>query len=49
MQLSMVAILVKWNKPPPGWYKLNTDWSIFRQPRESWGRWLDQGQLEELV
>lgn len=25
MQQSKVAIPVKWNKPPPGWYKLSTD------------------------
>ena len=33
----MVAIPVKWNKPPPGWYKLNTDGASLGNPGRARG------------
>lgn len=49
MQRSKVAIPVKWNKPPAGWYKLNTDGASLGNPgsageggliRDSLGNWV---------
>lgn len=30
-----IAIPMKWNKPPIGWFKLNTDGASFRNPRKA--------------
>lgn len=37
MQQSTVAIPVKWNKPPPGWYKLSTDGASLGNPGSAGG------------
>ena len=45
MQRSMVAILVKWNKPPPSWYKLNIDGASLGNPGRAGGGGLIRDNL----
>ena len=49
MQRSMVVVTVRWNKPPHGWFKLNTDGASMGNPgkagrggltRDSSGNWV---------
>ena len=34
---SRIQVHVKWSKPHPGWVKLNTDGSVFGDPKKAGG------------